>query len=1014
MAWRAIACAIDAPAPRQRAAFLALLRRAFEQGMGVVAMVPRGLLSDDALQPWAARIRVLDGARNPIESAAIPWQTLPRDALVEVFARLDITTPLPNPLPSEFGALLRQLDAADLCTQAVLIPTARPGDDLLGVEAQGGGVVLVDTDDPDSDLLGSLLLQLFAHGMRGDRPLLLVRPARLPVPPTLADCCIQVVLGRSSAAAATLTARPGHWVLTDARGELILEDDLTRTPSEIAASDHTALVMTLMGRAGEAVLPVSSPTESVNSLPGAAPIPALRPLEPPVVPLLGPPALPAERVQVAGQALALGQETEAILAPDGDGVAALEDWSATFADTIADLDPVVTGLPTLTPLIGGPQPAADPLPVADTFDWWTLTANVTATLNGSAGAAEHVASRHTAPGAAPDAADARAGALPALAPVAPPADRPPLAPSEAVPEDAGEPAPDPQADGQSDTGDAVGELHEDAAVLTDAPVTFAPLDEWDVQLGVGDLTLAVDAPMPDAGGGVDGGEELVASAGSAWELSDALVMPDEPQRPAASLWLRPARRRWTPRAASTQRVAGLASTAPDDAGQPRPAAQVGLGGDHSMVLGGSITDGDQHAALTMVSAQPADGDLGGASDAPAAQDVVAPGVSDGDEGLLVVATIDALPRTPAQDDVLAAPLPRLPAMAQPAESAAAPALDLRGGAAEHMELVLDALPDLPAIGAAAPAISTRNDAADAHAEDLNDPAHSLVSTVVPVGADPGPAEDLLPLPDPMDPAALSGARMWPDVDREAVTRAWRGGLSVPELVKQLQAEYVDVAPGDVRAVVRAIIHAALNEPAPSAPPGPSVAVSAPAQELPPASSERTAVDTTVPGSAAQDGGGAPRAARSPAQDQPSAPSATRRPVVPAVQGSDLPLPTPIGTLDPTANEDQIWAAWLAGMDLNGMITAISGFTPRSVPGQAARDRIHHVVVPRIVAELDVEAVVTRWLAHEPLGDADRAAYELLLQRMNRQGHPVTGTIRAKTEQRLWAVMAPRLAPAEEV
>ena len=53
LAWRALACAVEGPGPRQRAAFLALLRRAFAHGMGVVAIVPRGLTSDGALQPWA-------------------------------------------------------------------------------------------------------------------------------------------------------------------------------------------------------------------------------------------------------------------------------------------------------------------------------------------------------------------------------------------------------------------------------------------------------------------------------------------------------------------------------------------------------------------------------------------------------------------------------------------------------------------------------------------------------------------------------------------------------------------------------------------------------------------------------------------------------------------------------------------------------------------------------------------------------------------------------------------------
>ena len=71
---------------------------------------------------------------------------------------------------------------------------------------------------------------------------MLVRPARLPIPAALAERCLQIVLGRSSAAVVTLTAQPGQWLLTDAQGasEIVLDADLTRTPSEIADGDHAA------------------------------------------------------------------------------------------------------------------------------------------------------------------------------------------------------------------------------------------------------------------------------------------------------------------------------------------------------------------------------------------------------------------------------------------------------------------------------------------------------------------------------------------------------------------------------------------------------------------------------------------------------------------------------------------------------------------------------------------------------------------------------------------------------
>ncbi|HEX6293028.1 MAG TPA: hypothetical protein VFZ66_27845 [Herpetosiphonaceae bacterium] len=248
LAWHALTLALDAPLARQRQAVLALLRRALGQGMGVLAILPRLLLTDGVLAPWAARIRLLDG-RDLWASAAIPWHALERDVLQAILQAAGARQPLPDPLPDPFAHVLAQVGLADLATEAVRGLTARPGDDLAGVLLAGGGVILVDQGTGEGDLLANLVLAACAAAGDGERPLLIIRPAALAIPDALGTRAIQLVLGGNAAAHATLRAASDGWLLTSTTGgaEIRLSADLTAEPTGLDLALHTSLVTTLDG-----------------------------------------------------------------------------------------------------------------------------------------------------------------------------------------------------------------------------------------------------------------------------------------------------------------------------------------------------------------------------------------------------------------------------------------------------------------------------------------------------------------------------------------------------------------------------------------------------------------------------------------------------------------------------------------------------------------------------------------------------------------------------------------------
>src|SRR5262249_1174826 len=115
---------------------------------------------------------------------------------------------------------------------------------------------------------------------------------------------------------------------------------------------------------------------------------------------------------------------------------------------------------------------------------------------------------------------------------------------------------------------------------------------------------------------------------------------------------------------------------------------------------------------------------------------------------------------------------------------------------------------------------------------------------------------------------------------------------------------------------------------------------------------------------------------------------------------DAPLPDGGAGL---LSEEGIWMRWANNDELPDIIRAMCGYS-RGRAADEVRDHVYRVVVPRIVAELDAEVLVTRLLdGRQPLR-SQMGQLDQLLKRMNRQAAPVTGVIREKTMARLIASM----------
>ncbi|WP_322489359.1 hypothetical protein [Chloroflexus sp.] len=266
LAWRAMIVAVQDGGQRQDAVIPAMLFRALTQGMGALVIAERSKMTPRAMAPLAKRLRVIDMA-DPWESARIPWRSLSPEGL-----KLLLGGEPPSPLPETLADTLRAIGRRNLATPVVEALTCEPAHDLAGTLEAGGGVVLLVEPGPSASLLASLLI-LNLSLARGTRPLLICRPASLPMPSALADRAVQIVFGDAPTAALQLHAAPDSWRVTFPDGQkLTLQENLAAPVEEQAVADHAALMNGLQGRGWtreEAVaLAVSSVqfNEGANSL----------------------------------------------------------------------------------------------------------------------------------------------------------------------------------------------------------------------------------------------------------------------------------------------------------------------------------------------------------------------------------------------------------------------------------------------------------------------------------------------------------------------------------------------------------------------------------------------------------------------------------------------------------------------------------------------------------------------------------------------------------------------------
>jgi hypothetical protein len=241
LAWRAMIVAVPDGGERQASLIPALLGRAFAQGMGGIVIAERAQVTPRMLAPVAHRLRVIDMA-DPWESARLPWRTLPPEALAEVLGG-----PPPSPLPATLAEALRGAGQGDAATPVLDALTRAPAYDLAGTLEAGGGIVLLREPGADAALLAALLIL----GLREaplTRPLLICRPADLPIPPSLAQRAVQVVMGAVPTATLHLLTVQDGWVARLPDGTTIpLHANLAAPVVEQAGADHTALVGGLQG-----------------------------------------------------------------------------------------------------------------------------------------------------------------------------------------------------------------------------------------------------------------------------------------------------------------------------------------------------------------------------------------------------------------------------------------------------------------------------------------------------------------------------------------------------------------------------------------------------------------------------------------------------------------------------------------------------------------------------------------------------------------------------------------------
>jgi hypothetical protein len=234
LAWKSAVLQLQARDEQLRSALLTFASRGFGEGCSVVLMAPRLVIRDfEELLP--NRFRLLDTS-NLWESVCIPWQTMERAALTHFLERHSLFqgVTLPAELPVYFRDLLHHVGADALATDALLALTAPPGDDLLGLCAASGGLLLPYDDETETGLILDLALQVLAP--QNTTPFLIIRPPHIEVPRTIAAHAIQIVLGQEAQAHGVLQQLADGWELRFT-GEVdthYLRSDLSAKPIDSA------------------------------------------------------------------------------------------------------------------------------------------------------------------------------------------------------------------------------------------------------------------------------------------------------------------------------------------------------------------------------------------------------------------------------------------------------------------------------------------------------------------------------------------------------------------------------------------------------------------------------------------------------------------------------------------------------------------------------------------------------------------------------------------------------------
>lgn len=242
--------------PQRELALALLIARAFGLGAGVVAIVPATVAALLRQSGFQERLRFLD-ANDPYQSASIPWRSLDPLTLDAALASTGIASSNgQGHQASSFADLLPEYLAND----ETRLLTAPPGDDLRGVAAAGGGVVLVE------DLNNPHLAALLLHLMIGDlgRPLVVIRPDYIAIPEALESSAFDIVLGEAPSHT-LLRELPDAWTISDAetRWSHRLQSDLQAASFSTDEGLQSALMAGLEGHEPRQAAPAlaSSPSE---------------------------------------------------------------------------------------------------------------------------------------------------------------------------------------------------------------------------------------------------------------------------------------------------------------------------------------------------------------------------------------------------------------------------------------------------------------------------------------------------------------------------------------------------------------------------------------------------------------------------------------------------------------------------------------------------------------------------------------------------------------------------------